>query len=154
MVGMDGYMLIRYLNACFRIACFSMFLGLGVLVPIYLTAGGYSAATEGQDTWNRCTLANVAKSETGGGRLWAPVIFMYFFAAYYCHVMNGEYRNFLIKRLKYLVQGDLDTPAQTYYTVMVESVPRGLRSASDLMNFFSHLFPGKSFGQDALFYLK
>lgn len=141
MIGLDGYVMIRYLNACFRIALFSTFLGILVLVPIYSTAGGYSTSGT-QDIWNRCTLANVSRNSAGGGRLWAAVVCMYLLAAYYCQTLHSEYRNFLIKRLEYLVKGDLDTPAQAYYTIMIEQIPSSLRSASKLKHFFSRLFPG------------
>ena len=44
MVGLDGYMLIRYINICFRISLFITFWGMVVLVPIYVNSGGNSCA--------------------------------------------------------------------------------------------------------------
>lgn len=118
-----------------RISCFFTFWGLIVLVPVYCTAGG---TLQG---WGKYTLANVA-SGIEGDQLWVPVVFSYVFSAYVCHLFYIEYRNFVQKRLEYLVQGDPDTVSQTYYTVMVENVPPTLRSAPTMTAFFEKLFPG------------
>jgi Late exocytosis, associated with Golgi transport len=39
MVGMDGYMLLRYILLCFRFSIFVSFFGLVVLAPVYKQAG-------------------------------------------------------------------------------------------------------------------
>lgn len=39
MVGLDGYMLLRYILLCFRFSMFVTFWGLVVLTPIYKQAG-------------------------------------------------------------------------------------------------------------------
>lgn len=56
--------------------------------------------------------------------------------------MYYEYKNFIRKRLQYLIQGDSDTPTQTYYTVMVERIPSVINSVPSLTDFFEKLFPG------------
>jgi hypothetical protein len=135
MVGLDGYMLIRYIAICFKVSLFYSFCGLVILAPIYAKAGG------GFNEWNRYTLANVQDGEQGT-ELWAPAIFIYLFAFYFCYLMQAEYENFVDKRVRYLIQGDPDTPPQTYYTAMVEHIPPALRSAPKLRAFFEKLFPG------------
>ena len=131
----DGYMLVRYINVCFKMSLFLTLWGMLVLVPIY------STAQEKHFSWNKYTLANIP-NDPSAHQLWIPAISAYIFATYFCHLMYGEYRNFVKKRIQYLVQGDPDTPPQTYYTLMVEKVPVNLRSAPALEAFFENLFPG------------
>ena len=135
MIGLDAYMLMRYLNVCFRSSVFLSFFGVVVLVPVYATAGGTSIA------WNKYTMANI-KNSANATELWVPAIFAYVFAAYYCYLMHAEYKNFMEKRLKYLVEGDPNTPTQTYYTIMAEHIPSDLRTAEQLYGFFDSVFPG------------
>ena len=135
MVGLDGYMLLRYINICFRISLFLTFWGVVVLVPVYGNSAGKNCG------WSRFTLANVPNDYTST-QLWAPSVLAYLFAFYFCHMMHAEYQNFLEKRVEYLIQGDPSTPSQAYYTVMVERIPAALRAAPKLKSFFEHVFPG------------
>jgi hypothetical protein len=135
MVGLDGYMLMRYINVCFRMSVFFTIWGLVALVPVYGNAPGKHIA------WNKYTLANIP-NDPKADQLWVPAVFAYVFSIYFCHLMYTEYKNFVKKRVQYLIQGDPDTPPQTYYTVMVEKVPISLRSAPALEAFFEKLFPG------------
>ena len=134
MVGLDGYMLMRYINICLRICAFLTFWGLMVLVPVYGNSDGKRCG------WSRFTLANIPNDYTAT-QLWAPTILAYIFAAYFCQMMHAEYKNFLEKRVQYLVRGDPATPQQAYYTIMVERIPASLRSVANLTNFFEKLFP-------------
>jgi hypothetical protein len=135
MVGLDGYMLIRYINVCFKMSFFFTFWGLIVLAPVYRSALGKHVS------WNKFTLANIPNNPSAN-QLWVPAVFAYIFSIYFCHLMHTEYKNFVLKRIQYLKQGDPDTPSQTYYTLMVEKVPTTLRSAPALEAFFENLFPG------------
>jgi hypothetical protein len=134
MVGLDGYMLIRYINVLFRMSVFFSFWGVFVLVPIYSSNGN-----KHEYSWNRYTLANI---DPAANELWIPAIFAYIFSMYFCHLMYTEYKNFVKKRVDYLIKGDPDTPPQTYYTLLVEKVPITLRSAPALEAFYEKLFPG------------
>lgn len=111
-----------------------MFFGLVVLIPIYKTSGDYNK-------WTSFTLANIP-NDPGEKALWVPVVFCYLFSSYFCYLMYNEYKNFVDKRFQYLLNGDPDTPPQTYYTVLVERVPSDLRSEPALRSFFEKLFPG------------
>lgn len=137
MIGLDGYMLLRYLNACVRIAAFCAFWGLIVMVPVYANGSG------GLTGWNQYTLANIP-DDPHSSSLWVPVIFCYFFSIFYCQLMYFEYKNYIRKRVSFLEDGDADTPVQTYYTVMLEKIPSSLRSNQILRDFFDRLFPGKA----------
>ena len=37
---------------------------------------------------------------------------IYIYIGYFCYLLQGEYKNFVDKRLLYLIEGDPDTPAQ------------------------------------------
>lgn len=130
-------MLLRFVRICMRIGFFFTFCGLIFLVPIYASSDGEFIG------WNRYTIANIPNNPEAT-ELWAPVIFCYMFAAYYCQLMYSEYKNFIRKRVEYLVAGDSDTPPQTYYTTIVEYLPPELRSAPALTEYCEKLFPGLS----------
>eukprot|EP01041_Mallomonas_annulata_P001199 gene1199-2331_t len=134
MVGLDGYMLLRFIKVCFKASAFLTFWGSIVLIPIY------STASNDYTEWNKYTLANVFNGPTKS-RLWVPAVFGYVFSAYFCHLLYSEYKNFVHKRVLYLVQSDPDTPLQSYYTVLVEHIPAELRSAPALKLFFEKIFP-------------
>lgn len=62
MVGLDGYMYIRYIAACFKISCFLFFMGSIVLLPVYSLAGGTG------EYWNTYTLSNIP--DEGSAQFW------------------------------------------------------------------------------------
>jgi len=159
MVGLDGYMLLRFHIVCLKLCCFLSFWGLLVLTPLYSTAAITS-------TWDTYTLTNVLKGEDRMKfRLWAAAVFGYIFAAYFCKLLQTEYNAFCIRRLIYLTQqynqetaveggalsGDPDTPQQTYYTVMVERLPKELRSPQKLRNYFDDIFPGEVYAVEVMY---
>jgi len=144
MVGFDAYVLLRYHVVCFKFAVFISFWGFIILLPVYTTA------IYEDEAWSRYTISNLIIQDDTYPRLWFAVLFAYIYSAYFCSLMHTEYNNFATRRLKYLVevypvsdQADPDTPPQTYFTVMVESIPPSLRSASALREFFERLFPGE-----------
>lgn len=136
MIGLDGYMYLRFLTVCIRTACFYSFWGLIVMIPVY------AQGSVGLVGWNRYTLANIP-DDPHAGSLWVPVIFSYLFAIFFCQYMYFEYKNFVDKRVEYIVRGDADTPLQTYYTVLIEKLPPSLRSTTALYAFFDKLFPSQ-----------
>ena len=122
MVGLDGYMLLRYQSICYklvnrfifpflchaftsddvtsyiRLALFMCFWGLLILIPLYSTAAG-------SQEWDQYTLSNVAVAQGDSRyRLWFAAIFGYIFSAYFCQLLHAEYNNFSVRRLQYLVQ--------------------------------------------------
>ena len=153
MVGLDGFIFLRFIRLCFkyvdvsgyclprvtyvlsRISCFFSFWGVLILIPIYASAHGDLTG------WGALTLANVIH-QNHALRLWWPAIFSYIFSLYVCRLLYQEYQLFVHKRLEYLIRGDPDTPPQTYYTLMVENIPSEYRSVPALQEFFDTLFPG------------
>jgi len=138
MVGMDGYILLRFLRMCTKVA-----LGFGVvsvvfLVPIYGTGNGnYEEAVVGI---NRLTMANTVAN---GDRLWAPFLFSWIFTLGFLYLLYKEYEHFVVLRQQFMVKGDVDLPVQQLYSIVVENVPRKFRSSKRLGELFEELFPGQ-----------
>lgn len=137
MIGLDGYMLLRFVLVCFKFCSFGSFFGLLVLVPIY------GHGNQGLGGWQQYTLANVVSSgEVTTDALWLPAAVSYMYLAYILYLLHAEFEHFVLKRLEFLIQGDPDTFQQTHYTIMIENVPPPLRSVTALSSFFDKLFPG------------
>ena len=98
MVGLDGYVLLRFHVVCFKFACFLTFWGFLVLIPVYTTASNQD------ESWTRYSISNVLMRDRMIGRLWFAVIFAYIYSAYFCLLMHTEYDNFATRRLQYMVQ--------------------------------------------------
>ena len=137
MIGLDGYMLLRFISVCFKFCCFGSFFGMVVLVPVY------GNGDQGFGGWKKYTLSNVVSSgDVTTDALWLPAVFSYIYLAYMCYLLHSEFEHFVLKRLEFLIQGDPDTFHQTHYTIMIENVPPSLRSTTELTMFFDKLFPG------------
>lgn len=137
MIGLDGYMFLRFISVCFRTAGFCTAWGLLILIPVYRYQGNDKIG------WDGYTIGNIDVVQHSN-RLWAPVFSAYVFSGFFCYLLYTEYKSFIHKRVEYLVHGDQDTPKQTYYTVMIERVPASLRSGPMLAGFFENLYPGNS----------
>ena len=129
-------MLLRFIALCIRMGFLSTLGGLIFLVPIYSTSPGTFIG------WNKYTLANIPNGPSAS-ELWSPVIFCYAFSGFFCQLLYNEYKHFIKKRVEYLVAGDMDTPIQTYYTSMVEKLPKDIKSAPALLEYCEKLFPGR-----------
>ena len=136
LVGLDAYLMLRYLRLCMRLTGFSAFWGLAVLYPLYYT-GMPAGPTHG---FYRCTLSNVGADSP---RLWAPVALMYLYTLMGLYLIYREHELVLRLRQDWLAYGDVDTPAQARHSVVVERLPRALRSDGALRAYFELLFPGK-----------
>ena len=106
MVGLDGYMLMRYINVCFRMSVFFTIWGLMALVPVYGHAPGRHVG------WNKYTLANIPNNPKAD-QLWVPAIFAYVFSIYFCHLM---YTGMAIATALSLIQA-LPCPYPTYLSL-------------------------------------
>ncbi len=62
---------------------------------------------------------------------------------YVLFCINEEYKHYLDLRLQYLAEGDTDMNPQTQHSLLVEEIPRELRSDTALYSYFDTLFPGK-----------
>ena len=132
--GLDAYFFLRYIRMCLKITSVSALWGSIILFPVY--ASGQNGAT----SWYHVSMANVSQ---GSKIIWVSVFFLYFFSAYVLFVMKQEYKHFVELRLDFLGKGDGSTDPQHHYSLMVENIPKELRSDSALFAYFEKLFPGK-----------
>ena len=133
--GLDAYFFLRYIRMCFRITSVSAFWGMLILFPIF--ANGNNGASG----WYHFSMANTKQGSSIG--IWAPTAFMYLFSAFVFFVMKVEYKHYVELRLDFLGKGDGSSDPQHHYSLMVEQIPRELRSETALFDYFDRLFPGK-----------
>ena len=136
-VGLDGYLFLRFLRLCATFCIVAGVAGALVLWPVYFTSRGHIPGIAGINLY---TMGNI---EQGGDRLWASVIFCWLFNLYFLGLLNDEYRVFVRLRQSHMYEGDEDTPIQKNYTVQVENIPFYFRSPSRLKKLFEDLFPGE-----------
>jgi hypothetical protein len=137
MVGLDGFVCIRYLRWCLKVCLFCSFWAGVVLMPLYSTGLQHL-----EDGFARLTMANVID---GSQRLWASAAFSALFNLYALYTINEEWKLYVKWRTEFLETGDRDAKggAQLAYSVRVESLPHELRSDVALLAYFENLFPGQ-----------
>jgi hypothetical protein len=136
-VGMDGYVYLRFLKMCFTVMLYSAILGNVIGLAVYGTSSAEDDAVHGI---NYYSLTNIP---AGNDRLWTPWILTYFFTLIFLYHIYKEYENFALRRAHYLKHGDSFISKQTSYSVLVENIPSKYVSADRLFMFFNLLFPGK-----------
>ena len=146
LVGLDGYVMLRFLLLCARMGMGAGLFGLITLLPLYSTSPGVDDVIG----MNLHTMANVrAQSE----RLWGSFICMYLFSFFFMYLLYKEYENFMGLRQKFFSEGDPDVPPQQLFSVIVENIPEEYRRSNALKDLFESLFPGQvSSAQIALKY--
>jgi len=132
--GLDAYFFLRYIRMCVKITSVSALWGIILLFPLY------ACGQNGAQGWYHVSMANISQ---GSPIIWASVIFLYFFSAFVLFVMKNEYKHFVELRMDFLGKGDGSTDPQHHYSLMVESIPKELRSDTALFDYFQKLFPGK-----------
>ena len=142
LAGLDAYMLLRYIRMCLKICLCSGFLGLVVLVPLYLH-GDQKKPADGR--WNTVmrdpkliSMGNVKELHW----LWVPIVFAYFTTFHTLYLLKREYKRFLTLRLTFLSVGDPDVDIQKSFSVMVDRIPLEYRSNAGLYALFDEIFPG------------
>jgi hypothetical protein len=103
MVGLDGYIYLRFQAICLKFCVFASITGILILLPTYSTLDTPSI------NWDKYTLMNVLSStdETDASpkyRLWLTAVFGYIYTVYFCQLLYAEYNNFSLQRLHYLAQ--------------------------------------------------
>ena len=132
--GLDAYFFLRYIRMCLRITAVSAFWGMLILFPVY------AYGDNGASGWYHFSMANISQ---GSHIIWVSIFFIYFFSFYVLFVIKQEYKHFVQLRLDFLGKGDGSTDPQHHYSLMVENIPKELRSDSALFTYFNQLFPGK-----------
>ena len=133
-VGLDAYFYLRYIRMCLKITSVSALWAMFILFPVY--ASGKNNAVG----WYHVSLTNVCQ---GSSIIWVSILYIYFFTFFVLFVMKQELKHFVDLRLDFLGKGDGLTEPQHQYSVIVENIPKELRGAKALYNYFDKLFPGK-----------
>jgi hypothetical protein len=136
-VGMDGYVYLRFLKMCFVVMLYCAILGNAIGLAVYGTS-----STE-DDTVSGINYYSLTNIPSGGDRLWTPWILTYLFTLIFLYHLYKEYENFAKRRAYYLKHGDSFISKQTSYSVLVENIPSKYVSADRLFMFFNLLFPGE-----------
>ena len=148
MIGLDAYILIRYLNILIKISLFVSLNGLLLLAPLY-----YYCSNDNNNILDKFTIGTITANNTHNSSqssslqqypILIPIISIYMYSSYYCYLFYNEYKLFNTKRLNYLIK-DIDNIYQVYYTIIVERLPNKLRNEINLYNFFNELFPNDIF---------
>jgi len=132
--GLDAYFYLRFIRLCVRITSISGLWGMIVLWPVFASGGDHTSG------WYHFSMANLSQ---GSGRIWFPTIFMWFMTFYVLFAINEEYKHYLELRIQYLAEGDKGKNPQTQHSLLIEAIPRELRSDTALYGYFDSLFPGK-----------
>jgi len=142
LAGLDAYMLLRYIRMCLKICLCSGFLGMVVLVPMYLHGDQKKPADGNVHTVMKdpklISMGNVKELHW----LWVPIAFAYFTTFHTLYLLKREYKRFLTLRLTFLSVGDPDVDIQKSFSVMVDRIPLEYRSNAGLYALFDEIFPG------------
>lgn len=136
MVGMDGFVMLRFFKMCTKLFLLTGCIGLVVLLPVYSTAPGEAGAAG----IGRLTMANITLD---GDRLYAACFCTWIFTILCLYLFYAEYEHFTRLRQKFMREGDPDLSVQQLYSVVVENIPRKYRSSQKLKDLFEELFPGQ-----------
>ena len=133
--GLDAYMFLRYLRMCFILTAVSAVWALIILWPVYGT--GHNNTTG----FYVFTMVNIGNDDNW--RFWFSTVFMYLFTFYFFFLLQREVLKFVSLRLEFLGKGQKGVHPQHQYSLMVEGIPKELRSDKALYQYFDRLYPGK-----------
>jgi len=135
-VGLDAYMFLRYIRMAMRITSISAFWGIIILWPTYYSGSGHAKG------WYTYSMANIEQSDW---RMWIPFCFTYLMTAYVLWSLKEEYKHYLSQRMDFLSgKCDMqDVHPQQRYSIIVDCIPKELRSDQALFDYFSSLFPNR-----------
>ena len=114
LVGLDAYVMVRYIRLCWIMCAAAAFVCVCLLVPIYSSASkedddtwcadGTSSGACEQQTYYKSTLRNVVSSEADRGFWVAAVVAIYVLSAHACILIRQEYRHFRNLRTAFFVK--------------------------------------------------
>eukprot|EP00566_Odontella_aurita_P003015 CAMPEP_0113599678 /NCGR_PEP_ID=MMETSP0015_2-20120614/42281_1 /TAXON_ID=2838 /ORGANISM="Odontella" /LENGTH=1029 /DNA_ID=CAMNT_0000507843 /DNA_START=376 /DNA_END=3466 /DNA_ORIENTATION=+ /assembly_acc=CAM_ASM_000160 len=136
--GLDAYFFLRFIRLCLRITSVTAFWGLAILFPVYAYGDGLY-----KDNWHSWYHYSMANIDQGSWQIWVPSVFIYLFSFFVFFVMKQEYRHYVELRMQFLGRGDSRIDCPQRFSLMIEKVPKDLRSDRSLYEYFDKLFPGK-----------
>lgn len=136
-IGLDAFMILRFLNLSFDVFFWPMLLALVSLLPLYLTAH------KGEVGFYATTIIALIGST---GKYWLVVLFEFLHFSYILRRLWIEWELFMPLRYDFLEHGDFQNEKykeQYRLTCQVEYIPASHKSDEKLFRFFDTLFPGK-----------
>jgi hypothetical protein len=133
-VGLDTFMYLRFLRLGARISAIGVFFSI-VLIPVYATGDNRGNSTI---EFNQLTLARV---DQGSNRLWATVVFWWFFIYFILFEFWNEWKMFVEHRRRFMAHGDPDSNKDSRYAIRVEQLPEPNQTDLTLTAHFEELYP-------------
>lgn len=140
-IGYDCLIFLRFHRLALRCIVKMSVFSFVVLLPLNFTGGGHANAQDLKQyvgslfftDFLRFTMANVV---SGSPRLWVHCFAAYLLTAIVVRELLIEYEKFNAIRHRYLLSRE-----PHLRTVLVTNIPRHLRSASKITNYFKHVYP-------------
>lgn len=131
--GMDTLFFLRFLRLCQKVAW--LVIGMSaVLFPIYF----YAQRHDKFDALYKMTLSHLdSDNDDQRWRFWFTVLGMYLVSGFVCFLLHREFNVYVRRRHEFLSR---KTTQQ--YTVVVNGLPKHLRTQQTLRNYMDVLFPG------------
>ncbi|EQC26351.1 hypothetical protein SDRG_15838 [Saprolegnia diclina VS20] len=127
--GLDALVLLRFLRLGRKLATCGILLSI-VLLPVYATADWTSSTLDLLDR------EGITGLRPGDPRLWASLLSMYVLSLYTMHLLLAEYKAFVRRRHAFLSKLDVQQ-----YSVVINDLPRTLRTREALTKYLKYLFP-------------
>jgi hypothetical protein len=112
LVGLDAYVMIRYVRLCWKMCALSTFVCVAVLVPVYSSGQQkkirrceYDHQNDDQICQEQDFSIYTLMNDIDSHALWA-VGTAYVLAFQVCYLVREEYRNFRDQRIAFFVRGD------------------------------------------------
>lgn len=141
-IGYDSLIFLRFHRLALRCIVKMSVFSFVVLLPLNFTGGGHDANAQDLKEYMgslfftdflRFTMANV---QAGSPRLWVHCFAAYLLTAIVIRELLREYETFNSIRHRYLLSRE-----PHLRTVLVTNIPRHLRSASKIENYFKNVYP-------------
>jgi len=145
-VGLEMYVLLRFLRLSLRVAVF----GCCIVAPICVAVYGTSDQRSGSSGYSRIafyrfTLANVDTHNSG--RLWTPAIMLWIVTLHAVLAVKAECAAFVELKQNFFTTAPVASnpyvAEQQLRSVMLERLPPALRTSERLLQHWSMLLPGR-----------
>eukprot|EP00592_Proboscia_alata_P014834 CAMPEP_0194398606 /NCGR_PEP_ID=MMETSP0174-20130528/126198_1 /TAXON_ID=216777 /ORGANISM="Proboscia alata, Strain PI-D3" /LENGTH=1091 /DNA_ID=CAMNT_0039194923 /DNA_START=59 /DNA_END=3332 /DNA_ORIENTATION=+ len=147
-VGLDTFVMIRFLRFGFDVTFYPFLLACCVLLPTYYTSNSAENSDMEMKTFSyfRFTMQRI---EPGSSNFWVPFAFAVFFNVFLLWRLWVEWETFITLRFEFLANGDpyiaenKEHLHQYQTSCLVEFVPDSHRRDKELYEYFDALFPGQ-----------
>lgn len=133
-VGLDAFVILRFLRFSFDVFFWPMLLALVTLLPIYLTV-----KHDATSYWRTTIVALIGSNN----KFWFVVAFEYIHVSYILRMLWIDWEAFLPLRYDFLEHGDFDNErykSQYRMTCVVEYIPASHRNDRNLVRSIQHFF--------------